>query len=59
MTACQATVIRGTRTSPPEYCETEVEIEGEEFCYFHREDIWDRADEAYDRLTEPGLCEYR
>lgn len=46
---CPAQTYRGSRFEPSEYCETEVDHEGD-LCPKHDED--DRADEAYERLRD-------
>ncbi len=48
-TYCPAQTYAGTRDSPRETCENEVEQEGD-LCPVHEED--DRADEAYDNYLE-------
>lgn len=46
---CAAQTHRATRFEPAEWCETEVEQEGD-FCPRHDED--DRSDDAYERFRE-------
>lgn len=46
---CAAQTYRQTRDNPAEYCENEVDQEGD-LCARHDED--DRSDEAYDSYLE-------
>lgn len=49
---CPAQTYRQTRDNPAEYCENEVENEGD-LCPKH--DVDDRADDDYDRWKERDL----
>lgn len=57
MKLCEAELYQQTRANPAEHCDNEAEP-GSDYCEQHRHagrDIWDDADDAYDRLQDERL----